>query len=94
MRTFSLRTFLTTRTALLLAILFLIVATKIGEPSYLVLLSEVLRDLGIAFLVAVVVARLYEVGERRRRDLETMESILDASMGEYVSPEIWQDVKR
>lgn len=94
MRQYSLRTFLTTRTALLLAVLFLIVATKIGEPSYLALLSEVLRDLGIAFLVAVIVARFYELGMRRRHDLETMESILDASMGEYVPPEIWQEVKR
>jgi len=54
---------------------------------------EILRDIGIAFLVAAVVTVIFELHARSRSDLETITGVLNMTMGDVVRPDIWREVK-
>jgi hypothetical protein len=84
---------LTTGWAIMVALVTLAGGSLLAELSARNLAADLLRDIGIAFLVAVLVARFYELHERGKRERERIEGVLDATMAEYVPPEIWQDTK-
>jgi len=54
---------------------------------------EFLRDLGIALVVAVVVAGLFELYRSIRHNVETMRDVLDITMNDKVTPEVWQELR-
>lgn len=76
--------------ALALAIIFLIAAV-LSENYHLT--HEILRDVGIAFLVAVIVTIIYELHTRTLYDLHTITGVFQAITGDMVHPDIWKEVK-
>lgn len=77
--------------AVLVSLPLLMGATIISEKS---IWHDVVRDVGIAFLVAVIIAAIYELHVRSRFDIETMRGVLDTTLGDLVRPDIWQEVKK
>jgi hypothetical protein len=57
------------------------------------LLAELLRDLGIAFVIAAVVAAVFEIYRSVRHEVETMRHVIDVIMHDQLSPEVWADLK-
>jgi hypothetical protein len=57
------------------------------------LLPEVLRDLGISFIVSCVVASLFELYRSVRHQIDTMRDVIDLVMGEQITPEVWIELK-
>lgn len=76
--------------AILMAIPFLLISLLISEHS---LAHHIIRDIGIAFLVAVIVAAIYELHARSRFDIETMTGVFNTVMQDVVRPDIWSEVK-
>ncbi|HVG33413.1 MAG TPA: hypothetical protein VM911_10040 [Pyrinomonadaceae bacterium] len=76
--------------AILIALPFLLWSQLIGEHS---IWRDIVRDIGIAFMVAAIVAAIYELYARSRFDIETMKGVLDTTIGEIIRPDIWQEVK-
>jgi hypothetical protein len=54
---------------------------------------ELLRDLGIALIVSCVVAGLFEIYRSQRHTVEGMTDVIDAILGEQISPEVWLELK-
>lgn len=54
---------------------------------------EIIRDIGIACLVAAVITFIFELHARSRSDLETITGVLNMTMGDVVRPDIWTEVK-
>ncbi|MEA2600880.1 MAG: hypothetical protein QOF89_1872 [Acidobacteriota bacterium] len=77
--------------AVLISIPFLLSASMLSEHN---IWHDVIRDVGIAFLVAAIVAAIYELHVRSRFDVETMTGVLDATIGDIIRPDIWEEVKR
>jgi len=57
------------------------------------LIHDVLRDLGMAFLISALVAGAYEIYARTRFDLAKIESLLDTVYGSGVPVRVWESVK-
>lgn len=54
---------------------------------------DILRDLGIALLVAAIVTFAYELHARSLYDRENFVSILQSVMGKVVPPNVWKEVQ-
>lgn len=74
----------------LVALPLLLWAHIIDEHSFW---HDLIRDVGIAFLVAAIVAAIYELHARSRFDIETMVGVLDATIGEIIRLDVWKAVK-
>jgi hypothetical protein len=51
------------------------------------------RDLGIALIISAVVGGLFEVYRSARHQVETMRDVIDVTMGEEITPEVWLELK-
>lgn len=54
---------------------------------------EVVRDVGIAFVIAAVVSVTYETVARSRFFRDSMEAMLTEIFGNIVQPDVWREVK-
>jgi hypothetical protein len=54
---------------------------------------ELLRDLGIALVVAGIVTLLFEVYHHLTHQMRTTREVIDAIMGEKITPEVWDEMK-
>jgi hypothetical protein len=80
----------------LAGILLLIVSSEaLAETQWHVakLLREVLRDLGVAFIVSCIVAGLFEIYRSQSHTFDGMKAVIDATLGEQISPEVWIELK-
>lgn len=57
------------------------------------LVYHILRDLGIAFLVAIIVTGVYDLHERSRGDHERIEDTLSQLIDDIVDVGVWKEVK-
>ena len=57
------------------------------------LFPDLLRDVGIAFVVSCVVAALFEMRRSLKHQVETMRDVIDVTMGEQISPDVWLELK-
>jgi hypothetical protein len=57
------------------------------------ILREALRDIGIAFIVSSVVAGLFELYRSQSHTFDGMKAVIDAVLGEQISPEVWLELK-
>jgi hypothetical protein len=57
------------------------------------LMRDLLRDLGIAFIVSSVVAGLFELYRSQSHTFDGMKGVIDAVLGEQISPEVWLELK-
>ncbi len=57
------------------------------------LTHDVIRDLGIAFIISALVTIAYEIYARSRFDLAKIETLLDTVYGSGVPAEIWDSIK-
>jgi len=55
---------------------------------------EVSRDIGIALVVAVVVAHIFEFYERTLHTVETMDRLIDMRMADQLGKPIWDEMKK
>jgi hypothetical protein len=85
-RQFTLHLKLVALVVLGIGIVVLLLARRAKEES---LLQDLLRDIGIAFIVAVVVTVVYE---HSTRSIEEREAYL-RGMTEFVPKSVWEDVK-
>jgi hypothetical protein len=76
---------------LVAGLIMIVVASLI--PGRYHLLHEIVRDIGIAFLVASIVGGIYDLHARSRYDIETMSGVLAAILGDFVSGEVWAHIK-
>lgn len=95
--------FVTNRLALilnlvLLAIAALLLALASSPPEHSSLPEhspwrEIIRDVGIAFLVAVIVTAVYELHVRARSKEESDLEIINRLFGDRIGAEVWDEVK-
>jgi hypothetical protein len=55
--------------------------------------AELMRDAGIAFIIAAVVTLTYEAYARQRSAAETVEDLLGKVIGDIVDPKTWDEVR-
>lgn len=82
--------------ALVVVALFLIGVALLVIASYNRehhLTHDLLRDLGIAFIISALVTIAYETYARSRFDLAKIETLLDTVYGSGVPPAIWNSIK-
>ncbi len=72
-------------------IVFFGIAYYIRDSSHLA--YEIFRDIGIAFLVAVVVTLIYEFYARRHYERKKFINTLQVIMNEIVHPGVWEEVR-
>lgn len=79
----------------LLVGLSFIVAAKIPSPFGWSPheLTELVRDFGIALVLAPVVTIIFEAGTRRSAKLNEMRDYINATMSSFVTKEIWKEIK-
>src|SRR5439155_10968661 len=76
---------------LAVGVALLIAAARIeGKRSPIL---HLMRDVGIALIVAVVVTGVFELYERTRQTEASIERQVDARMGDQLTPKVWNDVK-
>jgi len=51
------------------------------------------RELGIALVVSGVVASLFELYRSIRHHIQTMRDVIDLTLGEQITPEVWLELK-
>jgi hypothetical protein len=73
-----------------IGILWLLLANRTKKE----ILKDVLRDLGIACIVAVVVTAIYEYSTRDIEKRETVLSMIDTAMAEFLPKTAWDEVKQ
>lgn len=75
-------------------VLLLVSNTALTETHrYWSNLRDLLRDLGIAFIVSSVVAGLFELYRSQSHTFDGMKGVIDAVLGEQISPEVWLELK-
>jgi hypothetical protein len=72
-----------------LGVLLLLWYPKIAGET----LRELVRDIGMALLVSAVVGGLFELYRSTRLHVETMRDVVDLTMGEKVTPEVWLELR-
>ena len=75
--------------ALILGLIALFLAARAPES----IVKHILRDIGIAFIVAVVVTVVYEYSTRHLEERITMLYVIDKTMAEFMPPNVWNEVK-
>jgi hypothetical protein len=88
---YSIRDFLGYIIAVIGAVIFLTAAWLL--QSY-VFWRDISRDVGIAFLVAIIVSAIYELFARSRYDEKVREGKVHAVLEEIVHKDIWAEVRR
>lgn len=53
-----------------------------------------LRDVGIAFIVAAIVAVTFELHARMRYQIDTIDQVFDTTMGAIWNSEVWEEVRQ
>lgn len=71
----------------------LIVVVAVWQEKGPPILLHVLRDIGIALIVAIVVTVVFELYEHTRERVVSTEREIDARMGDQLTPEVWKDIK-
>lgn len=61
--------------------------------SGLEIMWEFGRDLGIALIVSGVIASLFELYRSVRQHIETMRDVIDLTMGDKITPEVWLELR-
>lgn len=77
-------------TALAGSIPLLVVASKLTDHD---LTKDLLHDVGVALLVAAIVGGTYEIHSRIWFDSERFSELLTRIFGEFVTPEVWEEVR-
>lgn len=72
-------------------ILLVTAATMLGHNSTW---HHIARDLGLAFLIAAIVATLYELNTRSIFDLERLEGVLKTVLASNVPPNVWDQINK
>jgi uncharacterized membrane protein (DUF485 family) len=88
---YSIRDFLGYIIAIVGAVVFLTAAWFAEGHSFW---RDILRDVGIAFLVAIIVSAIYEVFARSHYDEKVREGKVHAVLEEIVHKDIWGEVRR
>jgi hypothetical protein len=57
------------------------------------LFRDLARDLGLAFIVSSIVAGLFEIYRSQNHTFDGMKAVIDATLGEQISPEGWLELK-
>lgn len=52
------------------------------------------RELGIALVISGVVASLFELYRSIRHHIETMRDVIDLTVGDQITPEVWLELKQ
>jgi hypothetical protein len=81
---------------LVVALLFIVGVALLVLASYNrehQLTHDILRDLGIAFIISALVTLAYEIYARTRFDLAKIETLLDTVYGSGIPPRIWDSIK-
>lgn len=73
-----------------IGILCLVLAKRVQKQSW----QELLRDIGIACVVAVVVTVIYESGTRSVERREAVLSGIDTAMAEFIGKNGWKDLEQ
>jgi hypothetical protein len=73
---------------------FIYLAAKTKKPNQHSFKSELLRDVGIAFIVAVIVGSMYELRMRAFLDTEKMEDVLSTVLKYNVPKSVWDEVQK
>lgn len=89
------------RTGLVILVLLVIVLSIVGVILLVVaynnsehkMTHDIVRDIGIAFLISALVTIAYETYARTRFDLEKIESLLDTVYGSGVPAAVWESIK-
>ncbi len=55
---------------------------------------DLFRDLGIAFVVSGATAALFEIHHHLVHEMRTIHELIDTTMGEKITPEVWKDVNQ
>ncbi len=76
--------------AIALGIIGIVLAERASES----IVKHILRDIGIAFIVAVVVTVVYEYSTRHLDERITMLNVIDKAMAEFMPPSVWDEVKQ
>jgi hypothetical protein len=71
-----------------------IIALVLAERNSASVVKHLLRDIGIAFIVAVVVTVVYEYSTRHLDERITMLNVIDKAMAEFMPPSVWDEVKQ
>lgn len=77
----------------LLGLLLLTVSLKWRRDNWNEVLRDLIRDVGIALLVAALVTIAYELHARSLYDRDNFVGMLQAVMGKVVPPEVWKAVQ-
>ena len=56
--------------------------------------QEIMRDIGIAFLIAVVVSLIFELNTRTKAERHKMSGVLQTVMSSFVPESVWNEVNR
>lgn len=70
-----------------------IIALVLAERNSTSIAKHLLRDIGIAFIVAVVVTVVYEYSTRHLDERITMLYVIDKAMAEFMPPSVWNEMK-
>lgn len=77
---------------LVIGCVLLVISSRNGGEKWK-LLFEVLRDVGIAFVVAVVVTSAFEIYARTQDMMELAQAAYDRKMSDGISDRAWNEVK-
>jgi len=84
---------LTLGTVILGSILLYVSSEVLKGQAELELWHDLSRDVGIAFIVAAIVAAIYELHARTRLDRETVAGVLTTVMNDVVDDGVWNETK-
>lgn len=71
-----------------------IIGLVLAERASASIVKHILRDIGVAFIVAVVVTVVYEYSTRHLDERVTMLNVIDKAMAEFMPPSVWNEVKQ
>jgi hypothetical protein len=80
--------------ALIVGSLLILWASSIRKSDPHSLRGEILRDVGIAFIVAIIVTGIYELHMRTILETEKMEDVLSTVMKYNVPKSVWDEVNK
>lgn len=78
---------------LLVGLLMVAIALRIEHTNWKTVSRDLLRDTGIAFLIAAIVTIGYEQYARSLYDRENFVTLLQTIMGKVVPPSVWKEVQ-
>src|SRR6266404_919101 len=76
--------------AMVVGVLALVLSYRLGSQRRLV--KDLIRDIGIAFIVAVIVSVVYEFSTRSIGEHDTILQVINSTMSSFVPPSVWGEV--